>query len=347
MKKWKTERIVYFKPNIPKKIETKPISNSNLNSINNTKPIFKIENQKFLANKKVCLFKVETFEEYCSNENNISNTGKWALKEHIQFLQALEKYGVNWKIIRKIIRTRTATQIRSHCQKFFIKLKNCKDEELGIDFTSDHIRSMKDVINHIKSVNKNFDVVNVLLYISGKYSSNHDSKTMNKIEKAVNINNFFNHDIKKNNNNNNNNNEINNKINFENGFDINDNNKLMEEITKNQVLIYNRFNSNNSFGQKINFVNYNLYNLFNNYINNAMIMNLVNNINNNDNNILDNNIKNLNNYYIYNGNEKNFIYNSNSEQFSKILNNNFNDTYNINNINNINNNRINIIKNCS
>ena len=329
MKKWKTERIVYFKPNIPKKIETKPISNSNLNSINNTKPIFKFENPKFLANKKVCLFKVETFED-------------------IQFLQALEKYGVNWKIIRKIIRTRTATQIRSHCQKFFIKLKNCKDEELGIDFTLDHIRSMKDILDHIKSVNKNFDVVNVLLYISGKYSSNNDSKTMNKIEKAVNINNFFDHDIKKNNNNNNNNNEINNKINFENGFDINDNNKLMEEITKNQVLIYNRFNSNNSFGQKINFVNYNLYNLFNNYINNAMIMNLVNNINNNDNNILDNNIKNLNNYYIYNGNEKNFIYNSNSEQFSKILNNNFNDTYNINNINNIdNNNRINIIKNCS
>ena len=347
MKKWKTERIVYFKPNIPKKIETKPISNSNLNSINNTKPIFKIENQKFLANKKVCLFKVETFEEYCSNENNISNTGKWALKEHIQFLQALEKYGVNWKIIRKIIRTRTATQIRSHCQKFFIKLKNCKDEELGIDFTLDHIRSMKDILDHIKSVNKNFDVVNVLLYISGKYSSNNDSKTMNKIEKAVNINNFFDHDIKKNNNNNNNNNEINNKINFENGFDINDNNKLMEEITKNQVLIYNRFNSNNSFWQKINFVNYNLYNLFNNYINNAMIMNLVNNINNNDNNILDNNIKNLNNYYIYKGNEKNFIYGGDSEQFSKILNNNFNDTYNINNINNINNNRINIIKNCS
>ena len=330
MKKWKTERIIYFKTNIPKKIETKPISNSNLNSINNTKPIFKFEKSKFLANKKVCLFKVETFEEYCSNENNISNTGKWALKEHIQFLQALEKYGVNWKIIRKIIPTRTATQIRSHCQKFFIKLKNCKDEELGIDFTLDHIRSMKDILDHIKSVNKNFDVVNVLLYISGKYSSNNDSKTMNKIEKAVNINNFFNTISKKNNNNNNNNNEINNKINFENGFDINDNNKLMEEITKNQVLIYNRFNSNNSFGQKINFVNYNLYNLFNNYINNAMIMNLVNNINNNDNNILDNNIKNLNNYYIYKGNE-----------------NNFNDTYNINNINNINNNRINIIKNCS
>ena len=71
MKKWKTERIVYFKPNIPKKIETKPISNSNLNSINNTKPIFKFENPKFLANKKVCLFKVETFEEYCSNENRL------------------------------------------------------------------------------------------------------------------------------------------------------------------------------------------------------------------------------------------------------------------------------------
>ena len=57
MKKWKTERIVYFKPNIPKKIETKPISNSNLNSINNTKPIFKFENPKFLAIKKFAFLK--------------------------------------------------------------------------------------------------------------------------------------------------------------------------------------------------------------------------------------------------------------------------------------------------
>ena len=333
MKKWKTERIVYFKINIPKKIETKPISNSNLNSIKNTKRIFKFENPKFLANKKVCLFKVETFEEYCSNENNISNTGKWALKEHIQFLQALEKYGVNWKIIRKIIRTRTATQIRSHCQKFFIKLKNCKDEELGIDFTSDHIRSMKDVINHIKSVNKNFDVVNVLLYISGKYSSFNDSKKMNKIEKAVDINNIFNHDIKENNNNNN---EINNKINFQKFFDINDNNKLMEEITKNQILIYNRFNNNNSFGQNINCENFNLYSTIFNYINNAMIMNFVNNFNNINNNIiLGNNIQNLNNFYTYDDDQKKSSINKNLKENFIINNNNGNDSQNINDIKNL------------
>ena len=161
MKVWKTERIVYFKPNIPKKNEDKSKSNFIKEPKHNLHP-------KSLLNKKFFLFKVEKFEDYYICDDKDANVGRWTLKEHIQFLQALEKYGVNWKIIRKIIRTRTATQIRSHCQKFFIKLKNCKDEELGIDFTLDHIRSMKDILDHIKSVNKNFDVVNVLLYISGK-----------------------------------------------------------------------------------------------------------------------------------------------------------------------------------
>ena len=326
MKVWKTERIVYFKPNIPKKNEDKSKSNFIKEPKHNLHP-------KSLLNKKFFLFKVEKFEDYYICDDKDANVGRWTLKEHIQFLQALEKYGVNWKIIRKIIRTRTATQIRSHCQKFFIKLKNCKDEELGIDFTLDHIRSMKDVINHIKSVNKNFDVVNVLLYISGKYSSFNDSKKMNKIEKAVDINNIFNHDIKENNNNNN---EINNKINFQKFFDINDNNKLMEEITKNQILIYNRFNNNNSFGQNINCENFNLYSTIFNYINNAMIMNFVNNLNNINNNIiLGNNIQNLNNFYTYDDDQKKSSINKNLKENFIINNNNGNDSQNINDIKNL------------
>ena len=303
MKVWKTERIVYFKPNIPKKNEDKSKSNFIKEPKHNLHP-------KSLLNKKFFLFKVEKFEDYYICDDKDANVGRWTLKEHIQFLQALEKYGVNWKIIRKIIRTRTATQIRS-----------------------DHIRSMKDVINHIKSVNKNFDVVNVLLYISGKYSSFNDSKKMNKIEKAVDINNIFNHDIKENNNNNN---EINNKINFQKFFDINDNNKLMEEITKNQILIYNRFNNNNSFGQNINCENFNLYSTIFNYINNAMIMNFVNNLNNINNNIiLGNNIQNLNNFYTYDDDQKKSSINKNLKENFIINNNNGNDSQNINDIKNL------------
>ena len=322
MKVWKTERIIYFKPKIQKKSENKITFNTNKN-ISNSKPNL---DPKFLSKKKLSLFKVENFAEYYPNEDKIANSGRWSLKEHIQFIQALDKYGVNWKIIRKMIRTRTATQIRSHCQKFFIKLKKCKDEELGIDFTLDHINNMNDILAHIKSVNKNFDVVNVLLYMSGKYCPNIDSKKLNEIDKAININNIFYNELK-------NDDDNNNELKYDKIFDENDDNKLSEEIKNNQQLINNGFDNNNNINnnnyfQNTNFLNYYLYKLINNYINNAMNLNLINNINNNV--ILGDNIQNLNQFYIFNANNKNTL-DYNSPEYSIINNVNFKTSTNITN----------------
>ena len=324
MKVWKTEKIVYFNPKIPKKIDNKSKSNSNKNIKNPEQNL----TSKFLLNKKTNLFKVETFEEYFSNESKAPNSGRWTLKEHILFLQALEKFGVNWKRIGKVIQTRTANQIRSHCQKFVIKLKNCKDEELGIDFTLDNIHNMDDIINHIRSVNKNFDVVNILLYMSGKYLSNINSRNLNKIKKIVDVNNIFEQDIK---------NNINDEINFNEILGLNQGNRLIEEKRYNPQLINykldnNNNNINNSFKQNMNFFNNNMYNLNHNYINNPIIMNLVYNINNNIN--LCGNIQNLNNFNIYNGNQDNSLNNKISEKNCIIKNNNDKYGLNINNINN-------------
>ena len=314
MKIWKTEKIIYFNPKITKNIDNESISNSNKNS-----------NIKFLSNKRINLFKVETFEEYYSDEDQTPNSGRWTLKEHILFLQALDKYGVKWKKFKKMIKTRTASQIRSHCQKFFKKLKNIKDEELGIDFTLNTINNMNDAINHIKSVNKNLDVVHILLYISGKYSSNIVSKKCNIIEKAVNVNNLFEDDIKSNNDN---------EINSSNVLQINEANKLFEEKRNKQQPINNSLNNNNSFKQNTNFFNYNynIYNSLNIYSINAKIMNFVNNINNNI--ILGSNIQNLNNIYVSKDNQKNESKNKISEKNTIIDIDNVNDCLDINNIKN-------------
>jgi SHAQKYF class myb-like DNA-binding protein len=62
------------------------------------------------------------------------NTGRWSTDEHERFLKAIEKYGSNWKMVEKEVRTRTATQCRSHAQKHFLKME--KNESQHMDFTA-------------------------------------------------------------------------------------------------------------------------------------------------------------------------------------------------------------------
>ena len=127
---------------------------------------------KFLGQKTI-RFKVEKKSVNKKNSSSMQyieeklNEGRWSLSEQISFINALSKHGLNFKRIKETIPSRTLTQIRSHAQKFFIRLKRCKNKELGIDFTNNSIKSLKDMINHIKSVNNNYDVNNIFLYLYG------------------------------------------------------------------------------------------------------------------------------------------------------------------------------------
>lgn len=50
------------------------------------------------------------------------NIGRWTDEEHDKFLEALDKFGKNWKRIQDWVGTRSTTQVRSHAQKYFSKL---------------------------------------------------------------------------------------------------------------------------------------------------------------------------------------------------------------------------------
>ena len=205
MKMFKTERVIYFNTKfLPQKFDSesdKILSKPKESSM--SKCIYRKKNlypQQFL-NKKVYHFHVDKYDSQGMKQENIQKEGRWTLKEHIQFLQALDKFGISWKKISYLIPTRTPNQIRSHSQKFYKKLKACKDTELGIDFTSRHIKNVNDMIAHIKSVNKDYNIVTVFLYLSEKCYPDKNPKKPHKVDN-ININNILSKEININNNSN-------------------------------------------------------------------------------------------------------------------------------------------------
>jgi SHAQKYF class myb-like DNA-binding protein len=52
--------------------------------------------------------------------------GRWTREEHHTFIKGLEMYGKGWKKIASLIKTRTVVQIRTHAQKYFLKLAKAR-----------------------------------------------------------------------------------------------------------------------------------------------------------------------------------------------------------------------------
>ena len=104
----------------------------------NEKKIKKIKEQKAKNRKNANL----------SNTNKEHNyeTGRWRQEEHQRFVEAIIKYGNDWKQVQKCVRTRSSTQARSHAQKFFIKIKKAKLLSFNLDLSKSSIKMLHDYI---------------------------------------------------------------------------------------------------------------------------------------------------------------------------------------------------------
>ena len=93
------------------------------------------------------------------------NSKRWNKKEKMLFLEGLYKFGCDWKVIKKYIKSRSSIQVRSHAQKFLLKLRKFKDDSLGIDFTKDSDNNTQEIIQKLKEIidkNKNEKIFHIL-----------------------------------------------------------------------------------------------------------------------------------------------------------------------------------------
>ena len=349
-------------------IKENNLENKNKNIFNpednfNEKIFNKEEKKNLFLSKKTFYFKTDKISDNLKKKSdNIKiNEGRWSQEEHDKFLEGIELYGINWKNVKKLIDTRTIIQVRSHAQKFYHKMKLCKDDTLGINFTLDSICNIRDMINQIKFIYGNNSIKTIFNHLSNKYENyekykkkyiqkiNNNSGKKNVQKNIINLkedNCYNNQNIFQNN-------EINSLDNLENKLILNENIKNYNQILQNNYnlslnnngyfnsSINNNFLNNNFINNRINIGNtlskdYN-FNDYNTLLSNSLCpgINL-----NNDKNLLINNLSNI---------EPKIPYLNATPLLDELLlsliinntnniNNNINNINNFNNLNNINNN---------
>ena len=63
--------------------------------------------------------------------------GRWTQDEHNQFLAGYQVHGKLWRKIVPFVKTRTAVQIRTHAQKYFLALRQMTEKE-AFDMDTDN-----------------------------------------------------------------------------------------------------------------------------------------------------------------------------------------------------------------
>ena len=211
------------------------------------------------------------------NNNTFNNknysAGRWKSDEHKRFIDAIIRYGNNWRQVQKYVGTRSNTQTRSHAQKFFEKLKRSQlFKRENYYFSKNSLKILHDIMKNLPD--KEYEIT-----LKALHSLSYDKNTNSEIKQnSLQINN--NNDLNINANYNEN---INEKINYDGNNNINinigfeENKKSIKfsnqgycflESNNNKICINDDYllYNNSSNGNNINSNNNNY--TFNDYLNN-------------------------------------------------------------------------------
>ena len=130
-------------------VKTKKPNNS-LNNFNIIKLISCINLDSNRKNENIELSREETNSSSSMEPGVKFSVGRWTKEEHKNFLKGMKEYGNDWKMVQKIIKTRSRFQIRSHAQKYFMRLKK-KVKNSYMKFNA--INLINYVFNNIKKFN--------------------------------------------------------------------------------------------------------------------------------------------------------------------------------------------------
>jgi hypothetical protein len=85
------------------------------------------------------------------NREGNFNCGRWQPEEHERFIEAIMKYGNEWKSVQKHVGSRSSTQARSHAQKFFVKMKKANLLDINLDLSKNSIKTLHEIANSMNS----------------------------------------------------------------------------------------------------------------------------------------------------------------------------------------------------
>ena len=117
-----------------------------------------------------------------STDTDNSNSGRWSKEEQDRFAEAVLKYGNDWKNIQNHVSSRNITQVRSHAQKFLMKLK---ESNFIINKGLDPNLNWTKIMNYLNTT-LTYDELKELLFsveqTGQKKSGNINGKNMKKIQ---------------------------------------------------------------------------------------------------------------------------------------------------------------------